>query len=70
MFDFQCVNQKIFLKPLKNCISYAVYSQIWLNIPKDDRLFHTSKIEVEDFECMNATLVVERRWKWNANELI
>jgi hypothetical protein len=70
MFDFQCVNQKIFLKSLKNCISYLVYSQIWLNLPKDDHHFSYEQIEVEDFECTNATLVVQTRWKWVANELV
>jgi hypothetical protein len=69
MFDFHCVNQKNIKKSLKNCISYSVYSQIWLNLPKDDRHFSYKQIEVEDFECTNATLVVQTRWKWIANEL-
>jgi hypothetical protein len=38
MFGFQCVvkNKKGWLK---FCISYVAYSQIWLNIPMNDRHF-------------------------------
>ncbi len=36
IFGFQCVAKKKKKRMIKICVSYLVYSQIWLNLPKDN----------------------------------